>query len=208
MTNKILELTEKIYNEGIEKAKSKAGDIIEKANNEADDVIKAANAKSKEIIEQAENQAAEIRKNTESELQMAARNFMSKIKQQITELITTAQVAPSVKKAFDDNNFIINIITTIIKNWNPQKPEDLNISLLLPKEDEKELNAFFEKEAKEYLNKGVEVNFDSNIKGGFKIGPRDGSYLISFTEKDFENYFKSYIKDRTRELIFETPSQK
>ena len=56
--------------------------------------------------------------------------------------------------------------------------------------------------AKEQLDAGLEINFDSKIKSGFKIGPADGSYQISFTDSDFENYFVNYLKDRTKKLIF------
>jgi len=202
MTTKILELTEKIYNEGVEKAKKEASQIIANAKKEAEDLINVAKNKEKDIIEQTEKKAAEIKKNTDSEIQLAARQFISNLKQQITRIITTSQVEYPVKDAFEDKKFVKNIIFTIIKNWNPQKPEELNISLLLPQKDEKEFNAFFENKAKELLNTSLEINFEPNIKSGFKIGPKDGSYIISFTDKDFENYFKNYLKDRTRNLIF------
>jgi len=203
MTNKILELTEKIYNEGIEKAKKETEQIIEKAKKEADSIINAAKNKEKDNIEQAEKQAVEIKKNADSEMRLAARQFISNLKQQITGLITTAQVKVPVKDAFKDEKFVKNIILTVIKNWNPQKPEELNISLLLPQKEEKELTDFFNNKAKEFLDSGLEINFEPNIKSGFKIGPKDGSYYISFTDKDFENYFKNYLKDRTRKMIFD-----
>ena len=203
MTKKILELTQKIYNEGVEKAKKEAEQIIAKAKIEADSIINAAKNKEKDRIEQAEKQAVEIKKNADSEIRLAARKFISNLKQQITGLITTAQVEVPVKDAFKDEKFVKNIILTVIKNWNPQKPEELNISLLLPQKEEKELTDFFNNKAKELLDSGLEINFEPNIKSGFKIGPKDGSYYISFTDKDFENYFKSYLKDRTKKMIFD-----
>ncbi len=136
-------------------------------------------------------------------MQLSAKQAVSKLKQQITGLITTAQVEVPVKDAFKDGEFVKNIILTLIKNWNPQKPEEFNINLLLPQKDEKEFKSFFEDKAKEYLNSGLEINFDANIKSGFKIGPKNGSYIISFSDKDFENYFKNYIKNKTKQLLFE-----
>ncbi len=203
MTKKILELTEKIYNEGVEKAKKEAEQIIAKAKKEADSIINAAKNKEKDSIEQTEKQAVEIMKNADSEIRLAARQFISNLKQQITGLITTAQVEVPVKDAFNDEKFVKNIILAVIKNWNPQKPEELNISLLLPQKEEKKLTDFFNNKAKELLDSGLEINFEPNIKSGFKIGPKDGSYYISFTDKDFENYFKNYLKDRTRKMIFD-----
>jgi len=203
MTKKILELTEKIYNEGVAKAKKEAEQIIAKAKMEADNIINAAKNREKEIAEQAQKQSGELKRNADSEIRLAARQFISNLKQQISGLITTAQVEVPIKDAFKDEKFVKNIILTIIKNWNPQKPEELNISLLLPQKEEKELTDFFSNKTKELLDSGLEINFEPNIKSGFKIGPKDGSYYISFTDKDFENYFKNYLKDRTRKMIFD-----
>ena len=202
MTNKILELTEKIYKEGVEKAKKEAELILSNAKKEADKIVEAAKNKEKDIAAQAQKQAEELKKNTDSEIRLAARQFISNLKQQISRLITTEQVESPVKEAFNDKGFVESIILTIIKKWDPQKPEELNISLLLSQNDERELIDFFKRKAKEFLDSGLEIDFDKNIKSGFKIGPKDGSYYISFTDKDFENYFKEYLKNRTREMIF------
>ncbi|MCK5280473.1 MAG: DivIVA domain-containing protein, partial [Cyclobacteriaceae bacterium] len=167
MTKKILELTEKIYYEGVVKAKKEAELILSNAKKEADNIIDAAKNKEKGIAEQAQKQANELKKNTDSEMRLAARQFISNLKQQISKLITTAQVEPPVREAFNDKRFVESIILTIIKNWNPQKPEELNISLLLPQNEEKELIDFFNSKAKEFLDSGLEIDFDPNIKSGF-----------------------------------------
>ena len=203
MTNKILELTEKIYNEGVVKAQVQADQIIADAKKDASEIIKSAKKQELEILDQAKIQAAEFKKNTDSEIQLAARQFMSKFKQQIANLVTVAQVEPPVKEAFKDIEFVKNIIQTVIQNWDPQKPEELNLSILLPEKDEKEFSEFFESKAIGALNQGIDIQFDAKTTDGFKIGPKDGSYIISFTDKDFENYFKGYIKDRTKKLLFD-----
>ncbi|MCD4663707.1 MAG: hypothetical protein K8R68_00455 [Bacteroidales bacterium] len=203
MTNKILELTEKIYYEGVEKAKNEAKLIIANANKEADNIISSARGKEKEIAEEAIKQADELKINSDSEIRLAARQFVSNLKQQIAALITAAQTEGPVKEAFKDDEFVKNIILTIIKNWNPQKPEELNIKLLLPLKEEEGLMDFFNSKAKKLLDSGLEINFEPNIKSGFKIGPKDGSYHISFTDKDFDNYFKYYLKDKTKKMLFE-----
>ncbi len=203
MTDKILELTEKIYNEGIVKSKVAADKIIAEARLEADNIIQSAKKQELEILKQAKIQAVEFKKNTDSEIQLAARQFMSKIKQQITNLVTVAQVEPSVKEAFSDIEFIKNIILALIQNWNPQKPEEFKLKILLPEQVEKEFYDFFETKAISVLNQGIEIQFDAKTTNGFKIGPKDGNYFISFSDKDFENYFKIYIKDRTKKLLFD-----
>ena len=204
MTNKILEITEKIYNEGVVKAKVEADKIIAEAKLEADEIIELAKEQKLEIIEQAKTEAAEFKTNTNSEIQLAARQFLSKLKQQITKLVTATQIEPPVEKAFNDNEFIKSIILTLIKNWNPQKPEEFKLNILLPEKDEKEFSEFFETKAIGILNRGIDIQFDEKTRDGFKIGPKDGSFIISFSATDFENYFKGYLKEKTKKLLFES----
>ena len=52
------------------------------------------------------------------------------------------------------------------------------------------------------LNQKFEVVPDKNIRYGFKIGPKDGSYFISFSDKDFENLFREYMRPRIIEMLF------
>ena len=96
-----------------------------------------------------------------------------------------------------------NIIQTVIQNWNPQKPEELNLTILLPEKEKTEFSKFFETRAISALNQGLDIQFDTKTANGFKVGPKDGSYIISFSDKDFENYFKGYIKERTKKLLFD-----
>jgi len=202
MTDRIEELTRKIYNEGVVKAKDEAGEIIGAAKAKADDIILAAKKEQEKIIQNANKKAEEIRQKNEAEIQLAARQFTSTLKQKITGLITTAQTDKSIKDAFNDIEFIQNMILTILKNWDPTDSGRLDLKVLLPQKEEKRMTAFFDSKARETMNKGVEVSFDSKQKSGFKIGPKDDSYILSFTDEDFENYFKQYFKDSTKELLF------
>lgn len=202
MTNKILELTEKIYDEGIAKVKVEATQIIANAKKEAAAIIDSAKKDELIILERAENKAAEYKKNTDSEIQLAARQALSNFKQQIVNLVSVAQIEPPVKEAFKDDEFIKSIIFTLIKNWNPQKPEELNLTILLPEKDKNEFYKFFETKAINALNQGINIQFDAKTTDGFKIGPQNGSYVISFSDKDFENYFKGYLKEKTKKQLF------
>ncbi len=203
MTDRIQEITEKIYNEGIVKAKEDAGQIIFEAKAEAEKIIGDAQKKHEHMIAKAQKLSEEIKKRTESELQLAARQFTSKLKQQITEMITTAQVNIELADAFSDGTFIKEAILTLMKNWNPQSSEPLNLNVLLPEKSVKEINTFFDAKVTNTLNSGVEIKFDPNFDSGFKIGPKDGSYVLSFTDKDFEHFFKGYLRDRTKKLLFD-----
>ncbi len=201
MENKLQELTSKIYEEGIAKANEEAEKIISEAKKEAEDLRNKSKKEAARIIEKAEKDATELRKNVESEVKLSARQALATIKQRITELITIQSTAEPVKEAFRDKDFIKKIIETTIKNWNPGK-EAYDLHLLLPKEDEKELGSYFSKKQKELLKGSLEIGFDERMSAGFKIGPVDGRFIISFTDEDFDNFFKNYLRPRTTKLLY------
>jgi V/A-type H+-transporting ATPase subunit E len=207
MTDKIQEITEKIYNEGVIKAQADADRMISDARTKADEIIHLAQKTHDDIISEAQKKADELAQKTETEIQLAARQFTSSLKQKITEIITTAQIATPVKSALNDVDFVKKVILTTLNNWSNVKTSDLSLKVLLPEKDKKEFSAFFDSKIDEILNKGIDVSFDPKLERGFKIGPQDGSYILSFTDNDFENYFKSYFKDRTKRLLFESVGQ-
>ncbi len=203
MENKLQELTQKLYNEGVEKANEEADKIIKEAKSEADKIKKNAEKEAKGIIEEAEQKSEEIKKNVHAELELASKQTVRKVKQQITDLITSKVIDEPVKKAFDDEKFVKEIIETIIKNWDPQKKESVDLSVLLPEKLEKEFEKYFKAKTGKELNAKLELSFSEAVKGGFKIGPADNSYKISFTEEDFINFFKSYLRPKTGEMLFQ-----
>jgi len=117
-------------------------------------------------------------------------------------MIVSKVINEPVKKAFDDVKFVKEIIETVVKNWDPQKNETIDLSVLLPTDLEKEFAKFFTAKSGKELNANLELSFSDTIKGGFKVGPADGSYKISFSEEDFENFFKSYLRPKTIEMLY------
>jgi V/A-type H+/Na+-transporting ATPase subunit E len=202
MENKLQELTNKIYSEGIDKANKEAEEIISKARADIEKMHKEADREAVAIIEKAKKEAAELKKNVNSEVKLSARQAINTIKQQITELITAKSTGKEVKKAFEDREFLQRIIEAAVKNWDPRSSKGIDVAVLLPEKDKKELDDYFTRKQKALLDGGLELNFDDTMKSGFKIGPKDGSYQISFTDEDFENFFKNYLRPRTTELLY------
>lgn len=202
MTNSIRELTEKIYNEGVLKATQDAEKIITEAQSEADKIIRSANQEKTNIINQAKKDADELQRKTESEIRLATQKLMSNLKLNIAGLLVLKQTSLLGSNTFNDKQFVKELILTVVKGWTKNEPEESGLRIYFSPEDEKHIAGFFDKQLIDQLNQGLEIKFDSRIKSGFKIGPQDGNYVISFTGEDFENYFKSYLKEKTWNLIF------
>ncbi|MBN2480947.1 MAG: hypothetical protein JXB19_04345 [Bacteroidales bacterium] len=201
MENKLQELTNKIYHEGIDKAREEAEKIVADAKKEAGEIRSKAEQEASRTLEGARKEAQELQKNVLSELKLSARKAVSAVRQKITGLIIAETAGEAVKEAFRDKEFVKKIIELTIKNWNPGK-EAYDLRLLLPGEDEKNLGKYFAEKQKELLNGTLEIQFDSQMNAGFKIGPKDGRFLISFTDDDFMNFFREYLRPGTIKLLY------
>ncbi len=201
MESKLQELTSRIYREGIEKAQAEAAQIREQANREAEEMLENARREARRIVEEARQEAEELRRNVNNEIRMSSRQAMAALRQQITGLITAKLVEGPIKEAFNDREFIKKLIETIIKNWQSQS-NDQGMTIILPPAEEKELGAWLETRARQMLSAGLNVVYDEKTGKGFRIGPADNSYIISFTEEDFENFFHTYLRPRTIKLLY------
>lgn len=202
MENKLQELTQKLYNEGVEKAQEEADKIIAEANAQALKIKQNAEKEANEILSSAQQKVAETKKTADAEIKLAANQVLRSIKQQITELIITNIIDKPVKQSLDDQKLVKEIIEIVVKNWNPQKQENINLSILLPEKLEKEFSSYFNEKLQKELKANLELTFSDSIKGGFKIGPADNSYKISFSDDDFQNFFKSYLRPKTIEMLY------
>lgn len=200
MQSKLQELTEKIYQEGLEKGNEEAKVIVQNAKTEAKSILETAKAEAEKIISNASKKAEEIKVNTESEIKLSSKQAINSLKQQITDIVNNTVVKEAIDKKFDAD-FIKKIVEVTLLNWSKSQASDMVV--LIPKESEKELDEYLKKSVKDLIDKGLEVKSDSKVKAGFKITPKDGSYKLSFTEEDFENFFKQYLRPKLIEILFQ-----
>ncbi len=203
MQKKLQELTEKIYREGVEKANQEAEKIVSDAKQQAEELLSKSQKKAESIIENANKEAEDLKKNALNELQLAARQAISDVKQQVVSLIQAKTIEPETKAAFKEADFTKNIIQTIVANWDPASGDNVELQVLLPEAEKKKFEAYFKGKAAQVLTGGVEIEFSERIKGGFTIGPKNGGYLISFSDEDFDNFFKTYMRPRLIQMLFE-----
>lgn len=194
MDNKIQELTEKIYNEGVEKGRTEAERLVAEANAKAADIVKAAEVQAQEIVAAAQKKAEELDANTRSELKLYGQQAIGAIKSELATLITDTVVKESLNKAFKDN-LLKEVILKIAERWNS------NEQLVISTSEAEELKAYFVAKAKELLDKGVEVKQINGVKG-FSVSPADGSYKVNFGEGEFETFLKSFLRPQIVELLF------
>jgi V/A-type H+-transporting ATPase subunit E len=77
------------------------------------------------------------------------------------------------------------------------------VELILPEKEKENIAKYFNDISKSELAKGTEITFDGNVKSGFRISPKGENYIISFTDEDFANYFKGFMRPKTIQLLFD-----
>lgn len=203
MQTKLQELTDKIYQEGVERGTREAEEIINKAKTDAEATLKKASVEAEKIIADARQKANELQTNIQAELKLTVKQALNTLKQQITNLIVAQAVQADVKDVLKNTDFLQEIVLTAVQNWNPSADSNIDLAVLLPAGKEKELQQYFNSKAKVLLNKGLKINFSDRIKNGFEIGPSDGSYKISFTDDDFAHFFSEFMRPKIASILFE-----
>lgn len=202
MENKLKELTEKLYNEGIEKGKQQANEIIEEAKAEAERILTSAKETAEKLVKDAETEAQGKKQKIESELTLSSKQVLTKIKNDISSLISIQNVDEKVKASFKDKDFLQKLILKVVETWDKDSSTAVDLQLQLPEAYKKDLNTFIKSNCKKQLSKGLEVQFLDTIEEGLKIGPKDSSYTIEFSDESFVNFFNQYLKPMTREVLF------
>ena len=87
MQNKLQELTDKLYNEGLSKGKQEAEQMKANAKNEAAQIIAQAKEQAQEILAKAQSEAAELKSKTENDVKMASLQAFTAVKQQLNPLL-------------------------------------------------------------------------------------------------------------------------
>ena len=99
MQNKLQELTDRLYQEGLSKGKEEGARLVEAAQSEAQAIIEKAKAQAAEIVEQAKADAADYKTKIEGDLKMASSQSLQFTKKEIENLVVTKIADEQVSKA-------------------------------------------------------------------------------------------------------------
>ena len=133
---------------------------------------------------------------------MASSQAISAVKQQIESIIISKAISSDIKKNLEDPELVKSLLTTVAKAFNAADAAPAGLEAVLPASMQESLREYFQQNAADAMDKGIDVTFSKQIQGGFRIGPKDGGYMISFAEGDFENILTEYLRPTARKLLF------
>ncbi len=196
MENKIQELTDKIYREGVEKGNEEAQRLVSNAREEAAKILEEARKEAEAIVAAARKSAAETAENTQSEIKLFAGQAVNALKTEVASLLTNQVVSKAVKDFVADKDYLNKFIVSLATQW------AANEAIVISTSDAEGLKKYFAANAKAVLDKGVKIEQVNGNKTLFTISPADGSYKVNFGEEEFENYFKDFLRPQLVEMLF------
>jgi len=198
--DKLQELTQKLYEEGLAKGKQDGEALLKKAQSEAEGIVKQAQEEAEAILAKARKDAEDFKVKVEGDVKMAAQQAVQATRTDIENLVVSKVVDGTVDKALANEDYIKGIITAVAQKFSADEPADL--SLVLPESLKAALEPFVKNELGKLLGKGVDATFSKKVAGGFKIGPKDGGYFVSLTDETFKDLIGSYLRPATKKLLF------
>ena len=141
-----------------------------------------------------------MKKKVEGDLKMAANQAIQATKKDIENIIVTGLCDENISKTLSSADFVKDILKAVAEKFNAEQALDLNV--ILPDSLKNSLEPFVKNELSKTLKGSIKAEFSKKISGGFNIGPKDGSYFVSFTDETFKELISSYLRPTTKKLLF------
>ena len=202
MQDKLQELTDRLYNEGLSKGKQEGEELLQKAHAEADGIIAQAKAEAERIIAQANKEAEELKTKVNADIKMAATQSISVTKQEIEKMVVTQAAQQGTNQALSSTDFAKELIASVVKAFNPQNASPVALDLILPESLKAQLEPFVTAEIAKTFNGEIHVDYSKKMNGGFKVAPRDGGYMLQFTDEEFTQLMANYLRPATKKILF------
>ncbi len=201
MNDKIRQLTDKLYEEGLQKGKEESDKLIAQAKAEAAKILSDAKQQSQEIVEQAKKRDAEMQKTAMKDVEMAASRAMNDLKESIKDMLSSITVSQDITQNFSNTEFVASLISTIVENWSKQNQEAA-ISVSVPENAQTELEKYISAKTFSSLKSNLEIKSDKKVLKGFRISSSDKGFYVSFTDEEFNNFFAEYLREKVSKLVF------
>ena len=175
---------------------------MQEAKAQASRIVESAQEQAKEIVEKARKEAEDLKNNTLTEIKITSRQMISTLKEEVENHLMQRSLAPALHSAMEQIEFVQLVIVKAMECFKPAEHNGLSLELLLPEDYRNRFDKFLEGQLGADFKAGLEVKFDGELKGGFKIVNKTEGYQLSFTEEDFMALFEEYARPRIKQLLF------
>ena len=137
-----------------------------------------------------------------ADVKMAATQSIAVTKQEIEKMVVTKAATEGVKANMGNAAFVKELITSVVKAFNPQNASPVDLNLILPEALKADLEPFVQHEIANQFKGEVKVDYSKKMNGGFKVSPKDGGYMLQFTDEEFTQLIANYLRPATKKILF------
>jgi hypothetical protein len=156
MDNKLQELTDKLYREGLSKGKEEGETILAKAKEQAAEIIAEAKKEAEAIVKGAQKEADDFKTKIEGDVKMAAVQSIQATRKDIENLLVSKMTDSQVTSALSSADFVKEAIKAVTTRFNAEQAMDLDV--VLPESLRSELEPFIKGELSKLLKGGIEAH--------------------------------------------------
>lgn len=195
--NSLDALSEKIYQEGIEKARKASDELLKEAEEEKKRIINEARQEAQHIRDKAREDSEQLKRSVQADIRLKGRQAISDLKIQLRHLLSEHLLVQPLEQSFTDPAFLRQLITRLVQAWH----EKGDLEVLIPAEMEEEIKKTLDADIVKFLR----VNGENFPHSGFRITQTEAGLALDFTPEAFSNFLEPYLEERTRNLLFSNP---
>lgn len=193
MAEELKHLIDQIQKEGVEKANEQANTILSDAKDKAARIIEEASKKAADSIAKAQTESDAFAARSVKTLEQASRDLLITAGQGCERVITNI-LNTQVDTALDSTlleKMILNVVA-----HDTSSSVEINVS----KEDQTALVAFCTNLAKK-SGQQIELNADSEVLSGFKLGFKGESVYLDFTGEAIAGALSAFLRPELAEIV-------
>lgn len=198
MDNKIQELAEKIYKDGVAKADAEAGQIVANAERSSKAMVEKAEEKANSIIANATEESEQIKRQAVNEVKNMVNGAEESLLLKITDLINSKAVKAAIDETFAKPESLYQVVLEMAKQTLNDSTKGVEIST----SEADALESYIRSKAKEVLDNGVTIKEVAGKAANFDISPEGADYKINVSKEAFTKYFIEFMRPRMREILF------
>lgn len=195
MDDKIKQLTDKVYTEGVERARTEGERIIADAQERAASIVREAEARATELRQSAEQSNIRHREQTESELKLYAQRLVESTRASIEDSLTGTIATDAVRALQLDGDLLRQLVLKIVGGFSVER------GVVIETAEAEALQAHLSSAAKGLLEAGLEIKSVAGVPTHYVVRPKDGAYKVEIKPETFVELFKSVLRPTLASLL-------
>lgn len=199
MDQQLEALTQKLYDEGIQKAEAQAREILEAARQEAKHIRDLAEREALDIRENARTEADDLTRRSQAELRLASQQTLSTVRHALETFLQKEALADPVRASLQNPDTIASLIRLVVERMT--RSDSGEPTILLSPGDDNLMRGQLMAALQHVLRKEPLIQPYPGIRAGFRIQEQQGGYQLSFTDEDFIAFLMPYLSQEVQQII-------